>query len=312
MENNTINILFLGGAKRVSIGERFIEAGAKLGKTVQLFSYELDDYVPISAIATIIVGLRWKDSNLFEHLKEVVATHQIDIIVPFLDPSTVVAAKLKEQLPTIYIPVSEEKICDIFFNKATANDWFIANKFPVPHQDLTHFPLIAKPIRGSASQGIRKLNHITDLSQFLVSHDECDYLIQGFITGSEYTVDCYVGENGEVLSVVPRKRIETAGGEVTKSVTEKDEAMIAIATEVLQRAGFKGAITIQFLKDETGLYIMEINPRFGGGVIASIEAGADSPMFLLKDFLAIENQPVHDWQDKLLMMRANREFFRVG
>ena len=37
MNDKKINILFLGGAKRVSIAERFIEAGKTLGFEVSIF-----------------------------------------------------------------------------------------------------------------------------------------------------------------------------------------------------------------------------------------------------------------------------------
>ena len=51
-----INILFLGGAKRVSLAEKFIQEGKELNKNITIFSYELDDNVPISFVGKIIIG----------------------------------------------------------------------------------------------------------------------------------------------------------------------------------------------------------------------------------------------------------------
>ena len=59
--SRSVNILFLGGAKRVSIGRMFIDAGRRMGFEVKLFSYELESHVPVSVIAEIIIGLRWRD-----------------------------------------------------------------------------------------------------------------------------------------------------------------------------------------------------------------------------------------------------------
>jgi carbamoyl-phosphate synthase large subunit len=309
MPNNQINILFLGGAKRVSLAERLISAGKSLGKEVKIFSYELDKYVPIAGVGEVIIGLKWKDEKIYEHLTETINQYNIHILLPFVDPATLTASVLKDKLPNVFIPVSDLATCDIFFDKSKANDWFLAQDFPVPHQNLAQFPLIAKPIKGSASQGIEKLESESELTQFLANHQAEDYLIQGFIAGDEYTVDCYVDMEGEVMSVVPRKRLETISGEVSKSVTQKDALLINLSEQILVKANFKGAITIQFLKDSSNVYIMEINPRFGGGVISSIEAGADSPLMILKDYLKIKNEKVTNWKDNLLMMRANREFF---
>jgi carbamoyl-phosphate synthase large subunit len=309
MLNNQINILFLGGAKRVSIAERFISAGKSLGKEVKILSYELDKYVPIAGVGEVIIGKKWKDTDIYEHLKATIKNHQIHIVIPFLDPATITASVLKEQNPNVFIPVSDIKTCEIFFDKAKANQWFLENQFPVPHQNFTEFPLIAKPKQGSASQGIMKLESKKELDNFFSKNDVEKYLVQQFIEGDEFTIDCYIDIYGEIMSVVPRKRLETIGGEVSKSITQKDTFMIEVSEQILKKANFRGPITIQFLKDTEQSYIMEINPRLGGGVITSIEAGADIPLMILKDFLQIKNEKVIDWQANLLMMRANREFF---
>ena len=59
-----VNILFLGGAKRVAMGRLFKEAGRKFGMDVMLFSYELSSQVPIAEEASVIVGRRWADPDL--------------------------------------------------------------------------------------------------------------------------------------------------------------------------------------------------------------------------------------------------------
>ena len=48
-EKKEINILFLGGAKRVSLARKVIAAGEKLGVRVNIFSYELSPEVKSEA-----------------------------------------------------------------------------------------------------------------------------------------------------------------------------------------------------------------------------------------------------------------------
>ena len=54
---------------------------------------------------------------------------------------------------------------------------------------------------------------------------------------------------------------------------------------------------------------MEVNPRFGGGVILTIESGANFPLFILKEFLKIDIEPKNDWVENLVMARSFRETF---
>jgi len=102
MKEDHINVLFLGGARRVSLGERFISDGKSIKKNVNLFSYELNSNVPISSIAKIIVGLHWNSPLIIEHLKNIIQNHKINIVIPLMDEATVIASILKNNV-LIYV-----------------------------------------------------------------------------------------------------------------------------------------------------------------------------------------------------------------
>ena len=305
-----INILFLGGAKRVSLAERFIKAGELLGARVHIFSYELDPFVPISSVAKVIPGLKWNDPALFQDLNRLVNQEHINIILPFVDPAITFLASFKENRNDVFIPVSDLKVCEIFFNKLKSNNWFLDNGFPVPLDNNT-YPKIAKPLTGSASKGIEVISSANSMMEFEKKNDMNSYIIQRYIKGDEYTVDIYISQKNNILATVPRKRLEITGGEVTKALTVKDDTLISLAKSIATVAKLKGPVNIQFIKEqETGsIFVMEINTRFGGGVIASIEAGADFTKMLLMEYLGLPVEPISDWKNNLIMMRTNREFF---
>lgn len=310
-KNKTVNILFLGGAKRVSLGERFNKSAKTIGISLNIFSYELDKYVPISSIAEVIIGLKWNDRKIIKNLLNVISELNINIVLPFVDPAIIIAARLKKENKNVFVPVSNESICKVFFDKKKAKDWFVKNGFPVP-ENMKKLPLIAKPCKGSASKGVVIIRNDRELEYFINNFNQEDYLIQRFLEGEEYSVDCYVSSEREILSVVPRKRVEVTAGEVTKSVTVKDYKIIEMTKKILSRDKFIGPVNIQFIKEnKTGrLFVIEVNPRFGGGVIVSIEAGADIPSMILRDFLGISNRPTYNWKENLLMIRTHREFFQ--
>ena len=305
-----INILFLGGAKRVSLAEKFIQAGLQRNCSVHIYSYELDEHVPIAAIGNVIKGLKWSSPDLYTHLSEIITSKQIHTVLPFVDAAIAVTSKLAVLHPELYFPVSDLEIADIMFDKVTANAWFINHQLPVPPQNET-FPLIAKPRKGSASKGIIVFHDQDDADYFNKKNNPDDFLIQKFIPGIEYTVDCYISRAGKLISAVPRMRAEVTSGEATKTITVKDEQILGLSAEILSKGKFKGPVTLQFIRNAATAetYIMEINPRFGGGVLASIEAGADSAQVLIDELLAL---PVHEntfWKENLIMTRSFRETY---
>jgi carbamoyl-phosphate synthase large subunit len=308
-----INILLLGGAKRVSLAERFMAAGRKLDRAVKIFSYELDEYVPIGSIGKVIIGLKWKDKDIIDHLAETVRKENIHIVLPFVDPAIGICSRLTSACPNVFIPVSPEESCNIFFDKRKANDWFLANRFQVPEADNT-YPLIAKPAQGSAAKGLIKIDDQAEYGKFKLREDAENYLLQRYIEADEYTVDCYIDQKGTVLATVPRRRVEITGGEVMKAITKRDESLMQLAGDIITKANLRGPVNVQFLKEKkTGaIFVMEINPRFGGGVICSIEAGANMPEWLIKEYLGLANEQVNDWQEDLLMMRTYREYFKYA
>lgn len=312
MKNRNLNILFLGGAKRVSLAEKFIDEGKERGVRINIFSYELDIDVPISLVGEIVIGLRWNDSNLYNHLLEIIETKKIDIILPFLDYATIVSAKLKKMTEdmNVFIPVSDNKICEVFYNKYLANEWCIENDIKIP-SNVGKYPLIAKPIHGSASKGILVLESLADFNN--LGNKEA-YLIQEFVKGKEYSVDVYVSiQDNEIVSIVPRERLETQGGESIKSITIKDERIINFSKKIIERTKLVGPLTLQLIENSAtkDLYFMEINPRFGGAVLNSIFAGANSPKYMLNDFYKIKNTYNEDWTDKFLMIRRFSEHYKI-
>lgn len=311
MQKEELNILFIGGAKRVSLAEKFIEEGKLRGINVRIFSYELDENVPIYFVATIITGLKWTDERLYDHLQEVIHENRIKIVLPFLDFATIVCARLKEMLGnTVFIPVSNEKICETFFDKKNANDWCLNNGIPVPSSTAS-FPLIAKPVQGSASKGILVLQSENDLSQL---KNKEEYLVQQFIKGPEYSIDIYVSaRSSEIISIVPRIRLETQGGESIKSITIKDKRLIQLSRMIIEKTGLIGPLTLQLIEDAQTkeIYFMEINPRFGGAVLNSIFAGANSPQYILDDFYQVPISYQENWQENFMMLRRFSEYYKI-
>ena len=73
-----------------------------------------------------------------------------------------------------------------------------------------------KPVGGSSSQGIKKIlspDHLAPIDTKNPSNMFQELVPDHWI---EYTLDLYYSQLGELISCVPRQRLEVRGGEINK------------------------------------------------------------------------------------------------
>ncbi|MCM1291203.1 MAG: ATP-grasp domain-containing protein [Prevotella sp.] len=303
-------VMMLGGARRVSMAELLKESGKRMGYDIKIVSYELLAQVPIAIIAKVEVGLKWTDPDVVADIVRVANEYKVNIILPFVDGAIEIASECRKHLPDVFIPVSEYETSRILFDKLEAAKAFKQHKLAIPKTYTAinaDVPAIAKPRHGTSSRGIKVFQNIEDLMQL---ENLSEYLVQEYIQNrEEYTVDCYVSQEGEVLVSVPRLRIEVVGGEVSRTKTFRIPELIESSHEVIRAFDLKGPVTLQFIHDldKNRYLLMEVNPRLGGGVICSIYAGAPIPDYILKEALGVKVSPCNDWTDHTLMARYQKE-----
>lgn len=302
--------MMLGGARRVSMAELLVKSGARLGRNIEILSYELTTQVPIAAAAEVIVGLKWTDPGVVDDIVRICKEKEVDIILPFVDGAIEIASRCSAMLPDVFVPVSDADVAAMMFDKVEAAKAFKDADIPIPttYSALTaSIPAIAKPRHGSASRGIKVFHNIEDLMHL---HNIGDYLVQEYIAHrEEYTVDCYVDMQGEVLCTVPRIRLEVMGGEVTRTRTCRIPVLEEMSRRVIDAFRLRGPVTLQFLRDleRDRFLLMEVNPRLGGGVICSIYAGAPFTDYILQEASGARPAPCNDWTDGTLMARYWKE-----
>ncbi len=301
-----ITVLMLGGARRVSMAEQLRESGRRAGLDIEIISYELLSQVPIATVAKVLVGLKWSDPAVVDDIVALARDNSVNIILPFVDGAIEIAARCREALPDVFIPVSDPEVSANMFDKVLAAKAFREAELPIPQTYnvvTAQLPAIAKPRRGSASRGIKVFYNMDDLMHL---DNIGDYILQEYIENrEEYTVDCYVSAKGEILCTVPRRRIEVMGGEVTRTCTCRLEVLMRASRDVIKAFNLRGPVTVQFLHDldSDRFLLMEVNPRLGGGVICSICAGAPITDYIIAEALGRDLKPCDDWKDNTLMAR---------
>ena len=314
-----INILITSISRKVWLVESFKKALQQEGIDGAVISTDIN---PLSAgfcssDRHYVVPLSDEDSFMPEILN-ICKKEKIKLIVPTRDGELLVFAKNKSRLKEqgIEIMVSDPKIIEICNDKYEFYKFMSENNISTPKTylpkqidfSLVRYPLVLKSRTGSGSKSLFKAKNEEEL-RFFINYS-ADLVIQEFIEGKEYTVDLFSNFRKQVISVLPRERIETFSGESYKGKTVKDKEIISLAKSVAEKLGVVGHVTLQFIKNNDSLKLIEINPRFGGGAILGIEAGHNTPLSLIRLIAGKVVKPqIGDFKENLIMLRYTKDFF---
>lgn len=114
----------------------------------------------------------------------------------------------------------------------------------------------------------------------ILSLDEAaKYLvIQEHIDGIEYGLDIVNDFDGDFVGCLARQKLAMRGGETSSAITVEAKPFRKLAQTLAGYSKHKGLIDTDVICDDSGdLWVIDINPRFGGGYPFSHYAGANVP-----------------------------------
>jgi carbamoyl-phosphate synthase large subunit len=233
-----------------------------------------------------------------------------NVLIPHIDPATVALSRLKPDLKRagVNVVVSEESLCTTMYDKSKADAFFRAHGIPVPDGEI--WPKVAKPRFGSSSRGQVIFRDMEEFQFWSHRNQIEDYIVQPYVRGTEYSVDAFVGPEGKSLGAVARIRLVVSGGEVMVAKTDRNEAVLNVAEKVLAIPGWYGPVNIQVMHTSVDALLLEVNPRFSSGATLAIEAGLDSPRWIIREFLgrSLPEKPIV-WRPGLFLTRCRKDYF---
>jgi carbamoyl-phosphate synthase large subunit len=123
-------------------------------------------------------------------------------------------------------------------------------------------------------------------------------------------VDVLCDFGGNVISIVPRERLVIRAGVSDKGITRKHEEVMAFAKEVAERLQIVGPANIQCKWDGEQVRLIEVNPRFSGGIPLTIASGANFAELLVKMAGGVHIRPqIGRFQADLAMMSFEESIF---
>jgi carbamoyl-phosphate synthase large subunit len=226
--------------------------------------------------------------NYRDEMLKVISITRPDIIIPTFDEDLLFFDKIKDQIDcfillspgeTILVCNDKRKTTEMF--KENAAKTYTPDEVIKQHQ----YPLFIKPSIGRGSKTGLKVENDADLEYALNKIKEP--FIQEWLPGPEVTVDTFADLEGRLLGAAQRIRVQTRGGISTKARFIKDGQIEKICAIVHERLMIIGPANIQCMKDINGSWkLLEINPRYAGGIGLSYQAGFDSITPLLTVDLA--------------------------
>ena len=313
------NILVTSAGRRVSLVKAFKDSSKLLKTNSKVFITDLDPKTsPASYFAddSFKIGF-FNDPNYIDCLLKICLNNKISIVIPTLDTELILLTNAKSvfKVNGIDIIISDLKLIKILRDKITTNTFFNSLKIKTPiifNKDNMKFPVFLKPLNGSNSKGIYKAENINEIKPSDL--DSKNIMILENIDNTvydEYTIDLYFDKNSSLKCVVPRIRLKVVGGESNQGVTKKNEVLDFVKDRFGFLDGAIGCLTLQVFSNKFNsldIIGIEINPRFGGGYPFSLNAGANFPEFIIREYILNEQIEYFDkWKNNCLNIRYENE-----
>jgi len=159
------------------------------------------------------------------------------------------------------------------------------------------FPLLIKPRWGVSSMGIERIecDHELDLAQqwsairlkrcglvrMSRSDPERPFVFQECLSGQEYGMDVVNDLNGNYACTLARRKLAMRAGCTDRAVTVEEPRLERLGRVLARRLRHLGNLDCDVMANDDGCFVLDLNPRFGGGYPFSHLAGADVPAALV-------------------------------
>ena len=316
------NILLLSAGRRVELAKAFSAEINIRGLNAKLLATEMR---PELSAACQVVDLAVKaprvtDPSYIDFLLTTCKKEQIGLVIPTIDTELLLLSQHRDAFAAegIHLIISDESLVRVCRDKRLTSQLFNSLNIDTPkiyERSKLEFPCFAKPYDGSCSIGAAAIQTPDLLPDAILADEKMMFMEIIDNSHQEYTVDAYYDHQGNLRCFVPRLRIETRAGEVSKGVTRRNHVFNYLKDKLPNLQGARGCITLQlFSNSETGRFAaLEINPRFGGGYPLSYSAGANYPGWLIDEYL-LEKETLFkdDWEADLMMLRYDAKVLVHG
>lgn len=253
--------------------------------------------------------------NFISEMRGLCRNRGIQTVVPTIDTELSMYSECREDFAAVGsdVLVSSPEVVRLSMDKWKLHRWLVSSGFPTVETyeskafdpSLLEGPVVAKPRGGSSSIGVLFAEHASELHLSALTDD---YIVQRVADGFELTIDFAVARDGSLLGAVPRRRLETRAGEVSKGVTVRAVWLDDFVRDLVSALpGAYGILNVQVFVDppRRSLAVIELNARVGGGFPLSFQAGGD----FFTPLAQKANAELTNWTEGVVMLRYDDAVF---
>lgn len=230
------------------------------------------------------------EREFIEVLKSKIDELHPKVLMPTHDESIIIMRHRKEFPNDLIIPYENVEKLLLLSNKGESTKIACKAGVPVPKvyvsaDDVETYPVVFKTVIGNSAKGVYFPKNKEELLGLMDEYRNKETLLQEWISGSDYSVDC-VRWDGFWKSSVYHALVTKTDGGGTSTQREIVHAPILekYAKIFLDSMDFHGVCGLDFRYDsKTGkVAYIETNARFTGGLATPVTAGFDIPWIVYK------------------------------
>lgn len=303
------NILLTSAGRRTYLIEYFKEAVAGEGRVHAANSQICPAFA--AADQWVITPLIY-DENYIPFLLDYCRKNQITMLISLFDIDLPVLAKHRNEFAKIgvNVVVSDPEVVEICNDKWKTFQFLNSNGLLTPKSFLNpeeaklavregciSYPLIVKPRWGMGSLSVFQADNEEELDIFYkkiareiqnsylrfeaVKDPSACVLIQEKIEGQEYGLDIINDLDCHYQNTIPKRKGAMRSGETDFAETVDNEDLKRLGERISSLLKHRGNLDMDVFEAGGKYYILEMNPRFGGGYPFSHAAGANFPKALV-------------------------------
>jgi carbamoyl-phosphate synthase large subunit len=310
-----MNILITSASRQVTLVKEFKKALKKISPG-RVIAADIDTNTPAIYFADdSCITPKSSDEQFIPFLINYCKQEKIDLLVSSRDEELVVLAANKSLFEDVgcKVMVADKETINICYDKILFCKFCKDNSIPIPHtyssSESVEFPAFIKPRFGKGSRNTFKINNLKELNTLVDAFGD-QFLVQEFVGWKEYTIDLFADFDGKIISVLPRERIRTFGGESYVTRTFKNDILIDQSIMIAKKLGLVGKNAIQCFFNGTDVKFIEVNARYGGGANLGFRAGHCTPEYLVRLILGETLEPqIGNFDDGVTMLRYTNDIF---
>lgn len=223
-------------------------------------------------------------------LKRKISELKPRVLLPTHDESVVIMRHRKEFPADLIIPYENEQLLLNLANKAWATDKAAVVGVPVPTvynsaDDVKQYPVVYKTVIGNSAKSVYFPKNREELLKLQDLHKDDETLLEEWIGGTDYSVDCVRWDcfwNSSVYHALVTKT--DGGGTTTQREIVNVPELEKYAKILLDSIDFHGVCGMDFRYDPSNgrIAFIEVNARFTGGLATPVTAGFDIPWIIYK------------------------------